>query len=278
MKIDTHQHFWRYDPQEYDWIGPGMEALQRDFMPEDLAPLQQESGIQGTIAVQARQTLEETRWLLDLADEHPFIRGVVGWVDLQSPDLDTQLERLASHSRLCGVRHVVQSEPDDEFMLRADFCRGIQMLADFDLTYDILIYPRHLPAANELVSRFPRQRFVLDHIAKPPIKAGTLSPWREGIWRLAEYPNVYCKVSGMVTEADWTAWTADDLKPYMDVVFAAFGTQRLMLGSDWPVCTLAGSYSRVMGVVLDYVAQFSTAQQADLCGGNAQRFYRLANS
>jgi L-fuconolactonase len=253
-----------------------MEVLKRDYLPEDLRPPQQALGIGGTVAVQARQTVEETRWLLRLAGEHPFILGVVGWVNLFDPYLEMTLEDLASHAKLSGLRHVIQSEPDDRFMLREGFCRSVGMLAEFDLAYDILIYPRHLPAACELVSRFPDQRFVVDHIAKPPIKSGEIAPWSEDIRRLAGFPNVYCKVSGMVTEADWENWQPDDLLPYLDVVFDAFGTQRIMLGSDWPVCTLAASYGQVMGLAYDYVSQFPIPEQADLCGGNAQRFYRLS--
>ncbi len=276
MKVDAHQHFWRYNGDEYGWIGEDMAALRRDFLPADLEPLQRELGITGTVAVQARQTAEETRWLLRLAERHPFIRGVVGWVDLRDPEIDLELERLGQFQKLSGVRHVVQDEPDDRFLLQEDFLRGVGMLSTFDLAYDILIYPRHLPVACEFVDCFPRQRFVLDHIAKPPIAARELSPWAEDIRRLSEHPNVYCKVSGLVTEANWEGWTPDDIHPYLDVVFEAFGTQRIMFGSDWPVCTVAGSYAQVMRLVYDYAAQFSTAQQADLCSGNALRFYRLA--
>jgi L-fuconolactonase len=276
VKIDAHQHFWRYDPAEYGWIGERMDILKQDYMPEGLRPLPRALGIGGTVAVQARQTVEETRWLLRLSEEHPYVLGVVGWVDLLDPYLEMALEDLASHPRLSGLRHAVQSEPDDRFMLREDFCRGIGMLAEFDLAYDILIDPRHLPVACELVSRFPAQRFVVDHMAKPPIRAGEIATWQEDIRRLAEYPNVYCKVSGMVTEADWERWRLDDLLPYLDVVFDSFGTGRIMLGSDWPMCTLAARYEQVMQLAFDYVSRFSIAEQADLCGGNAQRFYRLA--
>jgi L-fuconolactonase len=276
VKIDAHQHFWHYDPAQYGWIGQKMDVLKQDYLPDDLRPLPRALGIGGTVAVQARQTVEETRWLLRLAREHPFVLGVVGWVDLFDPFLEMTLEDLASYPCLSGLRHDVQSEPDDEFMLREDFCRGIGTLAEFDLAYDILIYPRHLPVACELVSRFPFQRFVVDHIAKPSIKDGQIAQWQEDIRRLAEHPNVYCKVSGMVTEADWESWQPDDLLPYLDVVFGAFGTGRIMLGSDWPVCTLAAPYEQVMRFAFDYVSQFAIPEQADLCGGNAQRFYRLA--
>jgi L-fuconolactonase len=275
MRVDAHQHFWLYNEQEYGWIGPEMAALRRDFLPEHLIPLQEALQIEGTVAVQARQTVDETRWLLQLAGQHPQIQGVVGWIDLCDPDVGQQLEALCAHGRLRGVRHVVQDEPDDRFLLRPDFTRGIGLLAAFGLTYDILIYPRHLPVACEFVAQFPEQWFVLDHIAKPPIAEGRLQPWAEGIRRLAEQPRVYCKASGMVTEAAWDRWTAADFRPYLDVVVGAFGTERIMLGSDWPVCTVAGSYAEVMGLAYDYLAQFSAAEQAAMAGGNAARFYGL---
>lgn len=275
MKIDAHQRFWRYNDQEYPWIGREMASLQRDYLPPDLDPLQQAVGIGGTVAVQARQTMDETRWLLQLAEEYAFVRGVVGWVDLCDPDLDIVLERLARFPQFCGVRHVAQDKPDGRFLLGDEFLRGIGRLSEFDLTYDILISSQHLPMACDLADQFPFQRFVLDHMAKPPIRTGELVPWAEGIRRLAEYPNVYCKASGLVTEADWQAWTVDDLRPYLDVAFEAFGSQRILLGSDWPVCTLAGSYAQVMQLAYDYVTQFPIPEQADLCGGNAWRVYRL---
>jgi L-fuconolactonase len=275
VKIDAHQHFWHYTPEEYGWIGPDMEVLKKDHLPADLAPLLESAGIAGTVAVQARQTLDETAWLLELADKYPFIKGVVGWVDLRSPELRGQLQRFCAHPRFCAVRHVVQDEPDDRFMLRADFVRGLGMLAEFDLAYDILIFPRHLPVACELVSRFPDQRFVLDHIAKPLIKDGKVAPWDAGIRRLAAFPNVFCKVSGMVTEADWQRWQPSDFRPYLDVVFAAFGSERIMFGSDWPVCTLAGAYADVVKIVSDYVQQLSREEQAAFWGETARRFYRL---
>lgn len=275
MKIDAHQHFWRYNAQEYGWMGPGMEALKKDHLPDDLLPLLKAVGIDGTVAIQARQIPEETRWLLELAYRYPFIKGVVGWGDLRSPQLREQLERFASHPKLCGVRHVVQDEPDSQFMLREDFIRGLGMLAEFDLTYDILIFPRHLPVACELVARFPDQRFVLDHIAKPLIRDRKVTPWDADIRRLAAYPNVFCKVSGMVTETDWHQWRPADFRPYLDIVFAAFGSKRIMFGSDWPVCTLAGAYADVVEIVSDYVQQLSEEEQADVWGETARRFYRL---
>lgn len=275
MKIDAHQHFWRYTPQEYGWISPDMAVLRRDHLPVDLSPLLEEAGIAGTVAVQARQTLEETRWLLKLADQDSLIKGVVGWVDLCSPALCQQLERFVLHPRFRGVRHVLQDEPDDQFMLREDFLRGLSRLAGHHLRYDLLIFPRHLPLACQLVEKFPDQPFVLDHIAKPFIKDGGLSPWDEDIRRLAGYPNVWCKVSGMVTEADWREWRPLDFRPYLDVVFEAFGPQRIMFGSDWPVCTLAGTYADVAGILSDYTQGLSVDEQALVWGITARNFYGL---
>jgi L-fuconolactonase len=275
MKIDAHQHFWRYTTADYGWIGDDMRVLQKDHLPPDLAPLAHSAGVEGTVAVQARQSLIETEWLLDLAGRYPLIRGVVGWVDLCSPAARDQLERFATNPKFVGVRHVVQEEPDDRFMLRDDFRRGIALLGEMGLTYDILIFPRHLPAACELAAQFPGQRFVLNHIAKPLIKAGRIAPWDHGIRRLAALPNVFCKVSGMVTEADWQAWRASDFKPYLDIVFEAFGPARLMFGSDWPVCTVAGSYERVHRLLADYTQQFSPAEQALIWGDTARTFYGL---
>ena len=275
MKVDAHQHFWRYNEDEYGWIGEEMAALRHDFMPSDLEPLQKDLQISGTVAVQARSTLEETHWLLQLAEENDFVRGVVGWVDLCDPDLDIVLERLGRFPAFCGVRHGIQDEPGNPFLEREDLLRGVGMLSEFDLAFDLLVRPRHLPVTCEFVERFPYQRFVLDHMAKPPIATSEIDSWAEDLRRLAAYDNVYCKVSGMVTEAKWNEWTADDFRPYLDVVFQAFSTQRIMLGSDWPVCTVAASYAEVMNLAYDYVSQFSIAEQADVCSGNAWRCYRL---
>ena len=275
MKIDAHQHFWQYTPEEYGWIGPQMALLQQDHLPGDLAPLLQTTGVAGTVAVQARQSLEETAWLLALSDQHPIIKGVVGWVDLCSPDIQAQLERFCAHPRFRGVRHVVQDEIDDRFMLRSDFGQGIAALRDYGLTYDILIYPRHLAAARELVAQFPDQPFVLDHLAKPPIKNGLISPWAQEIRHLAALPNVTCKISGMVTEASLDRWQPADLWPYMDTVFEAFGAQRIMFGSDWPVCRVAATYPQVVEIVSDYVDKLSEDEQAAVWGGTAAQFYGL---
>lgn len=275
MRIDAHQHFWRYTPVEYGWIDDSLRQLRRDFLPSDLGPELRRSGFDGSIAVQARQTLEETRWLLELAKADPLILGVVGWVDLRSAGVRGQLEQFARHPKLVGVRHIVQSEPDDRFLLQPEFLRGVGALADFGLSYDILIYPRHLPAAADFVQRFPEQRFVLDHLAKPPIRARQMQPWESGIRALARFGNVFCKLSGLVTEADWKAWSPEHLKPYLDVAFDSFGSERLMIGSDWPVCTLAGSYGRIMEVVQDYLNRYPETVRDAVLGGNAEKFWDL---
>lgn len=275
LRIDAHQHFWHYDPGRHAWIDDAMALIQRDFLPPDLEPLLQDMAFDGCVAVQADPSEAETRFLLGLADRHPFIRGVVGWVDLRDPKVEQQLAHYAAHPRFCGVRHIVQSEADDRFLLGDAFGRGIGLLQKYSLTYDILIYPRHLPVATTFVERFPDQRFVLDHLAKPFIKARRLEPWARDLRALARHPNVYCKLSGLVTEADWTGWTPADLHPYLDVALEAFGPDRLMVGSDWPVCLLGGSYSTVMGLAGAYVDALSHDEQAKIMGGTAQSFYGL---
>ena len=273
MRIDSHQHFWRYEPAEYGWIDESMRALRRDFLPADLEPLMSAAGFDACVAVQARQTLDETTWLLELAAANPFIAGVVGWVDLQSPSVERDLEAFAEQKALVGVRHIAQAEPDD-FLLRPSFQRGIGLLERFCLAYDILVYPRQLKAAAQLVSRFPSQRFVLDHLAKPDIRSGLRQDaWRDDLRHLATFPNVCCKLSGLVTEADWRSWTADQMRPYLDAVFDCFGAARLMIGSDWPVCTVAASYERTMALISDYVARCSESERDDVLGGTATRFY-----
>ena len=253
-----------------------MACLRRDFLPDDLKLELDRRNIQACLAVQARQSLQETKWLLGLAERFPFIAGVVGWVDLQSSDVRSQLKALAANPRLVGIRHIVQSEPDDRFLMRPDFHRGMAVLEDFDLAYDILIYPQHLAVAAEFVRQFPRQRFVLDHMAKPPIKSGNIQPWADGIRRLAEFPNVCCKLSGLVTEADWRHWKSEDIVPHLDVAFEAFGPDRLMAGSDWPVCLGAASYEQTLDLVENYLNRHGSAIRDAVLGGNAQRFWRLA--
>ncbi len=274
-RIDSHQHFWIYNEADYPWMAGERAPLQVDYMPPDIKPLLNASGIDGTVAVQARQVQRETDFLLELADQYDFVRGVVGWLDMRADDIEAQLERFAGRPGLSGLRHIVHDEADDRFMLGGNFLRGLAALKQYDLRYDLLLYPRHIPVAIQVVKRFPEQPFVLDHIAKPFIKDGTLERWASDIRELASHDNVWCKVSGMVTEAAWDAWTPDDFRPYLDVVFDCFGVERLMFGSDWPVCTLAGSYSEVVGIVEGYIAALSAAEQAKVMGGVATEFYQL---
>ncbi len=278
MRLDSHQHFWKYNPAHQVWMTDQMTVLKRDYLPEELQPLLKEVQVEGTIAVQARQMVEETDWLLELSEKHDFIKGVVGWVDLRSPKLRQQLEKYARHPKLVGVRHVVHDEVDDNFMLLPEFRRGLAQLHEFDLTYDLLLFPRHLPVAMKLVAEFPDQPFVLDHIAKPDIRHGSVSPWKEDLKRLAEYSNVYCKLSGMVTEARWKRWQSKDFQPYLDILIEAFGSDRLMIGSDWPVCALSGDYVSTMRVVMDYVRQFPAEVGENILGENCSRFYHLLST
>jgi L-fuconolactonase len=275
MRIDAHQHFWKYRPQEYEWIDDSMQRLRRDFLPADLKPELEANGFDGCVAVQARQNLQETEALLHLAEQWPWILGVVGWLDLQAPDVRSQLRNVALNPKLVGIRHIVQSEPDDRFLMRPEFLRGVAVLEEFDLAYDILIYARHLPVAVEFVRCFPGQRFVLDHLAKPRIKDREIDDWADGIRRLAAFQNVFCKLSGLITEADWQHWTVEQITPYLDVAFEAFGPQRLMIGSDWPVCLVAGSYGRAVQLVKDYVCRRAPEFENDVLGNNAAKSYRL---
>jgi L-fuconolactonase len=275
VRIDAHQHFWKYSREEYPWIGAGMERLARDHLPADLEPLLRAAGIDGTVAVQARQSLAESRWLLDLAAASAIVRGVVGWVDLRSPTVAAELAALAGRPRFVGVRHVVQDEPDPRFLLGAEFVRGLEQLHQHGLTYDLLLYPPQLPAAVELAGRLPDQPFVLDHLAKPRVKAGEIEPWRRDIEALARLPNVWCKVSGLVTEAAWRQWRRADFTPYLEIVLAAFGPRRLMFGSDWPVCLLSADYPEVAGIAEDFFARLAPAEREAVFGGTATRFYGL---
>ena len=276
MKIDAHQHFWRYSPATHDWITADMAVLQRDYLPADLELELFKAGFTGCVAVQAAQTEAETEFLLQLAAAHPFVKGVVGWVDLRAANAADRLAYFAQNPLFKGVRHVVQSEPDAAFLLQPAFLRGIALLQPLALTYDILIHPRHLPVAAQFVARFPEQRFVLDHLAKPFVKAGQLQPWAHDLHQLARYPHVCGKLSGLVTEADWPHWHPRDLQPYLETALAAFGPDRLLIGSDWPVCRLAGEYEPVMQVVQDFIATLSPAEQAAILGENAARFYNLS--
>ena len=274
-RIDAHHHLWRYTAAEYGWIDSAMTRLQRDYTPADLLTAMESADIDGAIAIQARQTLEETYDLLSLAEAHTFMGGVVGWAPIASNDFPSHLEDFADRPKLRGLRHVVQAEPDDDFILGREFNRGIDTLLSTGLVYEILVYERQLPQVISFVDAHPNQVFVLDHIAKPKIREQLLSPWREQIQDLARRENVFCKVSGMVTEAAWQAWTEADLRPYLDTVFDAFGADRLMMGSDWPVCLLATEYVQWFNLLDCYTASLSEHEREQFCGGTATRVYRL---
>ena len=275
MRIDAHQHFWNYSAAEYPWIGAGLERLARDYLPSDLEPLLAAKQIDGSVAVQARQSVEESLWLLALAKAHPLVKGVVGWVDLRSDRVGDDLRVLAANPTFVGVRHVVQDEPDPRFVLGEGFIRGLRQLCQHGLTYDLLLYPSQLPAAIELVELLPEQPFVVDHLAKPRIATGEIADWGRDIRAIARHDNVCCKVSGMVTEAVRRGWKRDDFTPYLDVVLEAFGPERLMFGSDWPVCLLAGEYADVAAIPRDYFSRLSATEQRMIWGDTAAGFYGL---
>ena len=275
-KIDSHQHFWKYDPVRDAWITYDMRAIQRDFLPDHLSPILQENGIDGCIAVQADQSEDETDYLLDLAKAHDFIKGVVGWIDLRHPDVEERLKHYKKYPKLKGFRHVLQGEHDRALMLKPSFKRGIALLESYGYTYDILIYPDQLGYTREFVAHFPNQPFVLDHIAKPHIKDRYITEeWKAAIRAVAAHENLYCKISGMVTEADWAHWKPEHFRVYLDTIVEAFGTQRIMYGSDWPVCLVAASYQQVLQIVQDYFAPFNESDKAAFFGGNAIKFYKL---
>lgn len=273
-RIDSHQHFWKFDPVRDSWIDETMAVIQRDFLPEDLLPLLKENQFEGCVAVQASQSEEETNFLLDLASKNDFIKGIVGWIDLRNANIAEHLRHFSSYKKLKGFRHVVQGEADD-FMFGTAFRNGIKVLKEFDFTYDILIFHRQLPAAVSLVKDFPEQNFVIDHIAKPDIKSGEIDSWKKGIEEIAKYDNVWCKVSGMVTEADWKNWKPEDLKPYLDVIFENFSIDKIMYGSDWPVLNVASDYNEVVKTLEDYISKFSIEDQNKIWFENANLFYSL---
>ncbi|NEW83034.1 MAG: amidohydrolase family protein [Mariniphaga sp.] len=275
MIIDSHNHFWNYDPIEYDWINDSMNVIRQDFLPENLKITIQEAGVDGVISVQARQSVEETDWLIGMAHQSDFIKGIVGWLPLIQDDMEVYLERYTGETILKGLRHVIQGEPDPEFILRKDFNRGISLLMKYSLVYDILIVERQLPNTIRFVDQHPNQVFVLDHIAKPLIGKKELSPWKENIMELAKRENVNCKISGMVTEADYQKWTPSQLLPYFEVILEAFGPDRLLFGSDWPVCLVATSYKNWIELVRKSISQLSESEQAKILGGNAIRLYQL---
>jgi len=273
--IDSHHHFWRYNAEDFGWIGDDMASIRRDFLPEDLAKEMKAAKVDGVVTVQARQSLEETRWLLELARKNHFIRGVVGWAPLIAPEAAKIIGQLATNPKLRSLRHVLQREPDERYMLREDFNRGIAVLHKLHLAYDILIFERHLPQTIEFADRHPKQVFVLDHIAKPRIKENIIKPWAQNIHELAKRKNVYCKISGLVTEADLIQWTETQLQPYFETVLEAFGPKRLMFGSDWPVCLAGCDYARWINLVRGWIAKLSRAEQQRIMGDTAREAYRL---
>lgn len=275
MRIDSHQHFWKYHPVKDAWITDDMKVIQRDFLPADLLPLLQQNNVDGCVAVQADQSEMETNFLLQLAQEYDFIKGIVGWVDLRAANLEERLQHFAQYKKIKGFRHIVQAEPADDFLLSTDFCSGIAVLSKYNFTYDILVFPRQLKHVATFVQRFPEQQFGIDHLAKPDFKKADFAEWEKAMRAAAVYPNVWCKVSGMVTEADWKNWTNDNFTYCLDVVVDAFGINRLMFGSDWPVCLVAASYQETCNIIHRYFMQFSIAEQEKLWGKNAVDFYHL---
>jgi L-fuconolactonase len=275
MIIDAHQHFWQYHPVKDAWITDDMKVIQQDFLPQHLQPVLEQNNVDGCVAVQADQSEVETDFLLDLAAGHDFIKGIVGWIDLRDEALEERLEHYSQFSKLKGFRHIVQGEPDPAFIIREDFCRGIHLLSKYNFTYDILVYPVQLPAVATFVQKFPDHRLVIDHLAKPYIKTGDVENWAQQMRAIAQYPHVYCKLSGMVTEADWNNWEAAHFAPFLEICLEAFGADRLLFGSDWPVCQVAGSYTQVKGIVTDFISHLSPTEQAKIMGGNAIAFYGL---
>ena len=275
MVIDSHQHFWKYEPVKHDWIDDDMSVIRRDFSPSDLSKVYKESSIDGCVAVQADQTLEETDFLIDLASNNSFIKGIVGWVDLRAENIENVLEKYSTDKIVKGFRHVVQGEADHNFLLRPNFSRGISLLEKYNFTYDILVFPHQLGSVLEFVKKFPNQKFVIDHIAKPYIKDGYFDGWATMMTAIGKHENVSCKMSGMVTEADFNTWTPEQIHPYMNVALEAFGSSRILFGSDWPVCLVAGNYSKIKKLTTDFISQLSQIEQNSIMGNNAIKFYNL---
>lgn len=274
-RIDAHQHFWKFDPVRDSWINDDMQLIRRDFFPVDLKPILERNGINGSVIVQSDQSEAENEFQLANAAQYDFIKGVVGWVDLQHEAVEARLEYYAQFKKMKGFRHVLQGEADRALMLKPAFKNGIGLLEKYGFTYDILIFPDQVAFSEELVKAFPNQLFVIDHIAKPAVKNKLISDWEKDMRSIARYDNVYCKISGMVTEADWQNWKPTDFNPYLDVVTEAFGTNRIMYGSDWPVCMVAGGYEKMLGIVQNYFSSFSTDEQDKFFGSNATSFYKL---
>ena len=274
--IDAHQHFWNFNPVRDQWITGEMKELQRDFLPDEMEIVFKQNKVGGSVVVQADPSENENDYLLDLADQYHFIKGVVGWIDLKEALVEERLKYYHQFSRMKGFRNLLQGEKQRDVMLDPSFQRGIGLLNKYGFSYDLLILPDQLGFTEKLVAAFPDQRFVIDHLAKPFIKEGNISEWNLSIKKFAGYQNVYCKVSGMVNEADWKYWEEKDFRPYLDTIVETFGTKRLLFGSDWPVCLLAGTYDEVKQIAVNYFQSFSISEQADFFGGNAQVFYQLS--
>jgi L-fuconolactonase len=274
MTVDAHQHFWYYQPKRDSWITEEMKVIRRDFLPEDLSPHLRRNKIEACIAVQADQSEKETDFLIKCASSNPFVKGVVGWTDLQSPGVQARLEYYYQFQEVKGFRHIIQSEPE-EFFSGESFTKGISLLEQYNFTFDILIYPHHLPAALAFIKKFPNQPFVIDHLAKPYIRKQQLKPWKQQLQQIAMHENVQCKFSGMVTEADWLSWKATDFKTYLETALEAFGAKRIMYGSDWPVCQVAASYDQQLDIVKQFIEPLSPAEKKAILGENAARFYHL---
>lgn len=273
--IDSHQHFWQIGRFNYEWMSPDDKILCKDFLPADFEQILRRSGIAKSVVVQAHQSTAETLWLLDLADEHEFIAGIVGWVDLQNPDVENNLQELAMRPKFRGVRHLVQDERQDDWLTEPEVLRGLNALSKYDLTYDLLVFTRHLPYAQTVVENLPHQRFVIDHLAKPPIATGEIAEWKSALKKIAVLPNVYCKLSGLITEANYESWTVKDLRPYVETALDLFGEKRLMFGSDYPVCLLAASYEKVLETYQSFLINLSETDQNLVLSQNAIDFYKL---
>ena len=274
-RIDAHQHFWKFDPVRDSWINDDMRLIKRDFLPEDLQPILRENNFRGCVAVQSDQSEGENHFHFQNAEKFDFIKGIVGWVDLQSPTIEERLQYYAQFKKIKGFRHVLQGEPQRDLMLQPRFLNGISFLKKYNFTYDILIFKDQLPYIPKFAASFPDQPFVIDHIAKPDIKNGEIDQWKKDIKEVAQFENVYCKISGMVTEANWMHWKNEDFRPYLDIIVESFGTNRIMFGSDWPVCLVAASYKETLDIVEDYFSLFSKAEQENFFGCNAMHFYNL---
>lgn len=273
-KIDSHQHFWTYDAVRHAWITDAMSAIRRDFRPSDLQPVLAKHGFDGCVYVQVDQTEEETRQMLSIADNNDFVKGIVGWVDLRSPNLASRLDHFSEHAKLKGFRHIVQAEGPG-FLLQPEFINGVKQLGDRKFTYDLLVYHPQLEESLGFLKQIPNTKIVIDHIAKPGITAGDIDQWKKHMTAIAAFDNVWCKVSGMVTEANWQQWRYEDFVPYLDVVVKAFGTDRVMYGSDWPVCLVAATYDQQLSIVTNYFESFSPSEKQKVFGGNAINFYNL---